>query len=120
MPISSSIPKTLSEHFKKLRDPRIDRRKDHRLHDILIIAISSMLCGAETFVDMEDFGLAKEDWFKTFLDLPNGIPSHDTFGRVFGMLDPSEFMDCFMAWTREFKTSGRGGNRCDGWLQWEW
>ncbi len=103
MQIPSSTPRTLSEHFKKLRDPRIDRKKAHSLHDILIIAISAMLCGAETFVDMETFGHAKDDWFKSFLDLPNGIPSHDTFGRVFAMLDPSQFMDCFIAWTQSLR-----------------
>src|SRR5690349_3620703 len=61
----------LSEHFKSLADPRVDRTKLHSLHDLLIIAIAAMLCGAESFEDMEDFGTAKEDWFKTFLDLPH-------------------------------------------------
>ena len=97
---AGSPSKTLSQHFKELPDPRIDRRKAHSLHDILIIAICSMLCGAETFVDMEDFGLAKEDWFESFLDLPNGIPSHDTFGRIFARLDPGRFMECFVEWTQ--------------------
>lgn len=60
-------------------DPRINRRRDHDLIDILVIGVCTLLCGGETFNDMEDFGKAKLDWFRTFLSLRNGIPSHDTF-----------------------------------------
>jgi len=95
----------LSEHFKSLPDPRVDRTKLHSLHDILIIAITALLCGAESFEDMEDFGAAKEDWFKTFLELPNGIPSHDTFNRLFSALDPQAFLDCFIAWTQSVRVA---------------
>jgi predicted transposase YbfD/YdcC len=91
-------PKSLSNHFESLVDFRLNRRKLHSLHDILIIAICAMLCGAETFVDFEAFGKAKKKWFKTFLELPNGIPSHDTFGKVFAMLDPKKFSQCFCNW----------------------
>ena len=94
---------SLIEHFKTLTDPRVDRRKDHDLIDILIIAICTLLCGGETFNDMEDFGYAKQDWFKTFLKLSNGIPSHDTFNRVFAALDPKEFLDCFLRWTQSLR-----------------
>jgi len=94
---------SLSEQFKRLRDPRIDRTKCHSLHDILIIAILAMLCGADSFTDMEDFGHAKDDWLASFLDLPNGIPSHDTFNRVLALLDPHEFMDCFIRWTQTLR-----------------
>lgn len=94
---------SLSEHFKQLRDPRIDRTKAHSLHDILIIAVLAMLCGADSFTDMEDFGHAKDDWLRTFLELPNGIPSHDTFNRVFAALDPQQFMECFMRWTQSLR-----------------
>ena len=90
-------------HFAAVPDPRINRRRDHELVDILVIALSALLCGAESFNDMEDFGEAKHDWFKTFLELPNGIPSHDTFNRVFAALDPKEFLDCFLRWTQSLR-----------------
>jgi predicted transposase YbfD/YdcC len=77
----------------------MDRRKEHSLHDVLMIAILGMLCGAETFVDFEDFGNAKKDWLEGFLELPNGIPSHDTFGRVFAAMDNKVFAESFRNWT---------------------
>ena len=87
-------------YFSNLQDPRVERTKVHFLEDIIFIAIASVLCGAETWDDMEDFGKSKEAWLKTFLQLPEGIPSHDTFNRVFSMLDPCELEKCFMEWTR--------------------
>jgi len=94
---------SLIEHFKNLPDPRVDRTKDHELIDILVIAICTLLSGGEGFNDMEDFGQAKHDWFKTFLTLRHGIPSHDTFNRVFAALDPREFLDCFLRWTQSLR-----------------
>jgi predicted transposase YbfD/YdcC len=94
---------SLVAHFLHMPDPRIERRKDHELIDILVIAICTLLCGGETFNDMEDFGNAKYEWFKTFLKLRNGIPSHDTFNRVFAALDPKEFLDCFLRWTQSLR-----------------
>jgi predicted transposase YbfD/YdcC len=94
---------SLIEHFKTLRDPRIDRTKDHDLIDVLIIGVCCLLCAGESFNDMEDFGKAKYDWFKTFLRLRHGIPSHDTFNRVFQALDPKQFLQCFLKWTQSLR-----------------
>src|SRR5215471_3784238 len=94
---------SLVAHFKELTDPRINRTKDHALIDVLVIAVCTLLCGGESFNDMEDFGLAKEEWFKTFLALIKGIPSHDTFNRVFAALDPKEFLECFLRWTQSLR-----------------
>lgn len=90
---------TLSYHLSIIADPRMDRRKEHSLHDVLMIAILAMLCGAETFVDFEDFGNAKKEWLEGFLALPNGIPSHDTFGRVFCAMNNKLFAESFRNWT---------------------
>src|SRR6516225_7963040 len=94
---------SLVEHLSEVPDPRIDRRKEHELIDILVIAVCTLLCAGETFNDMEDFGKAKHEWFKSFLNLRNGIPSHDTFNRVFALLDPKQFLDCFLRWTQSLR-----------------
>ena len=96
-------PQSLIDHFADLPDPRLNRTKDHDLIDVLVIAICTLLCAGESFNDMEDFGRAKQDWFKTFLGLRNGIPSHDTFNRVFAALDPKGFLDCFLRWTQSVR-----------------
>jgi predicted transposase YbfD/YdcC len=88
----------LLEHFGDLADPRIDRHKEHKLRDILVIAICAILCGANDWVAVETFGQAKQEWFKRFLDLAHGIPSHDTFGRVFAMLSPEALQRGFLRW----------------------
>lgn len=90
----------LEEYFADLPDPRIERCRRHKLIDILTIAICSMLCGGDGFTDMEEFGQARQEWLQTFLELPHGIPSHDTFGRVFARLSPAEFAACFESWVR--------------------
>jgi predicted transposase YbfD/YdcC len=95
----TSPSQNLSYHLSQLEDPRMDRRKEHSLHDVLMISILAMLCGAETFVDFEDFGKAKEEWLREFLELPGGIPSHDTFGRVFSLMDQEAFAESFRNWT---------------------
>jgi len=89
---------SLMEHFADLADPRIDRTKDHLLLNIIIIAVCAVICGADGWTGVEKFGNAKLSWFEKFLDLPNGIPSHDTFGRVFARLNPEAFQNCFSRW----------------------
>jgi predicted transposase YbfD/YdcC len=96
---------SLSRYLSLIADPRVDRTRQHSLHDILLISILAMLCGAETFVDFADFGQAKEPWLRTFLELPHGIPSHDTFGRVFAAIDPQQFAECFSQWTQGLRRS---------------
>jgi predicted transposase YbfD/YdcC len=88
------------EYFADLADPRIEDRCDHKLIDILFIAVCAVICGADGFTDMEEFGLSKETWLRQFLELPSGIPSHDTFGRVFARLKPGQFQQCFLMWVR--------------------
>lgn len=88
----------LMDHFGGLEDPRIDRQKQHQLIDILVIAICAILCGANDWVAVETFGTAKQEWFQRFLELPNGIPSHDTFGRVFAVLSPEQLQAGFVSW----------------------
>ena len=92
---------TLLDHFAQLTDPRIDRTKEHKLIDILTIAICGMLCGADNWVAMEQYGNSKKEWLKQFLELPHGIPSHDTIARVFARIDPLEFEECFRNWVKE-------------------
>ena len=93
--------RSLVEHFADLKDPRVNRTKKHRLDDILVIALSALVCGATTFEDIEEFAESREDWFKTFLPLPHGIPSHDTVYRVFCALDATVFARCFGGWMAE-------------------
>lgn len=99
---------SIAKHFSKVKDPRIDRTKRHRLLDIIIIAICGVICGADSWVDIELFGKTKIDWLKTFLRLPNGIPSHDTFGRVFAALNPEEFESSFMEWVQAINQLTQG------------
>ena len=89
-------PRNIMEYLEEIPDPRVRRRRFHKLADILVIGLCSMLTGGEGFNDMALFGKIKRDWLKTFLELPHGIPSHDTFNRVFSAIDPDCFMDCFV------------------------
>jgi predicted transposase YbfD/YdcC len=91
-------PLNIGRYFRRLKDPRLDRRKRHLLIDILTIAVSAVIGGANTWTDLETFGKRRQDWFASFLKLPNGIPSHDTFERVFDRLDPQAFQRCLVQW----------------------
>jgi predicted transposase YbfD/YdcC len=91
----------LWEHFSVLKDPRIERNKEHKLIDIIAIAILAVICGADGWTHVEEFGNAKYEWLRGFLELPNGIPSHDTFGRVFSRLSAKAFQECFQSWVNE-------------------
>jgi predicted transposase YbfD/YdcC len=99
---------TLFEAFDGLTDPRMERTRLHSLRDIVILSILAVICGADGFVQIEEFGKAKDEWLRKVLDMPNGIPSHDTIGRVFSLLEPEAFAACFMAWV------GSVAERVDG------
>jgi len=90
----------LRTYFSSIKDPRVDRTKRHKLINIIIIALTAILAGADNWVEVEAFGWERLAWLSSFLDLPNGIPSHDTFTRVFNRIDPDAFSNAFIQWTR--------------------
>ena len=94
----------LLDYFSTMTDPRVDRTKLHKLEDIMAIAICATICGAEGWNGMAFFGQCKQQWFETFLELSNGIPSDDTFRRVISALQPDEFESCFQRWTKAVST----------------
>jgi predicted transposase YbfD/YdcC len=96
--MEEKISAAIEQHFGEISDPRIDRTKLHKLVDIMVIAICAVIAGADNWEDIAEFGQAKQEWFRKFLELPNGIPSHDTFNRVFARLDPQQFREGFMSW----------------------
>jgi predicted transposase YbfD/YdcC len=93
--------RSLAAHFQSLEDPRVERTRKHNLLAIITIALCAVIGGADTWVDVEKFGKAKAAWLGRFVALPNGIPSHDTFGRVFAALLPEQFQACFRSWMAE-------------------
>ena len=99
---------TIADHFGKMEDPRVEWSIQHKLIDIITIAICAVICGADTWVDIEAYGLAKSEWLKQFLELPNGIPSHDTFARVFARLDPEQFQQSFLSWVKSISNLTQG------------
>lgn len=93
-------PSSLLSHFSTLTDPRVERTLVHPLCNILVISICAIICGANDWVAIENYGEAKQEWLSGFLDLSNGIPVHDTFGRVFAALDPDKLQACFVSWIK--------------------
>jgi predicted transposase YbfD/YdcC len=91
---------SIAKHFRELKDPRTGNAKQHIFLEILIIAICAVICGADGWNDVELYGKNKKAWLKTFLELPKGIPSHDTFGRVFALIQPDEFQERFIEWIK--------------------
>jgi predicted transposase YbfD/YdcC len=100
MGLDSKTSASFFGHFDAVEDPRIERCQRHLLGDILFLAVCAMIAGANDFVAMQKFGHAKRDWLKKFLELPHGIPSHDTLGRVFSLLDGEQFIQCFLGWVQ--------------------
>lgn len=99
---------SLLEHFKTLDDPRTDYLVDHFLLDIIGLTICAVICGAESWTDIENYGKAKESWLRRFLCLPHGIPSHDTIGRLFATLNPEAFQSCFLSWVKAVASLNEG------------
>lgn len=87
-------------HFTSLEDPRVDYLVEYLLIDIVAITICAVICGADTWVEVEAYGRSKRAWLKTFLALPNGIPTHDTISRLFARLEPTQLQDCFVSWVK--------------------
>src|SRR5579875_4140293 len=105
---------SLVSMFASVEDPRIERTKLHRLVDIILIAVCGVICGAEGWVEIEEFGRTRQAWLETFLELPNGIPSHDTFGRVFALIDPKQFETCLLHWIQSVSDQIKGVIAIDG------
>src|ERR671917_1702625 len=114
-PGTSSMIQGLAACFTGLEDPRVTSRCDHQLIDILVIAVCAVIACAESWEDIALYGRSKQAWLETFLALPNGIPSHDTFRRVFMLLDPDAFEACFAGGAQSLAGGGeRGGIAVDG------
>src|SRR2546423_11241870 len=101
---------SFQDYFATLTDPRCPDAPNsrHQLMDMLIIAVCAVICGADGWEDIEEYGTSQAEWFATFLDLPHGIPGHDTFRRVLSHLDPEELTQCFIAWTQALSEASGG------------
>lgn len=106
--MNNLIGAALFEHLSQIEDPRREQTKLHKLIDILVIAVCASICGAEGFNEIEEFGESKQEWLKQFLALPNGIPSHDTFRRVFMLVKPEKFQAVFLRWVESVSKATKG------------
>jgi len=106
--MSEDLSRSLFDSLEQVPDPRRERTQLHRLVDILVIAVCASICAAETWEEIAEFGHAKESWFKKFLALPNGLPSHDTFRRVFLRINPKKFQEAFLVSVREVSPLAEG------------
>jgi len=93
-------PLSLSKHFESVTDPRVERTKEYALLDIIVIAMCAVICGADDWVDIAGWGNEKIEFLRQFMPLANGIPAHDTFGRVFSRLDAEQFQAAFLSWVQ--------------------
>ena len=101
-------PKNLIDYFEIIPDPRVNRTLEHPLPNVLFIALCAVLCGAEHWTHIEEYGKANKKWLRQILHMPNGIPSHDTFGRVFALLDPDALEQALSAFVRDFAGESAG------------
>lgn len=99
---------SIRHHFATIQDPRVNRQKKHQLQDIFFITLCAVICGADSWVEIEEFGIAKQDWLTQQLGLVNGIPSHDTFGAVFAAIDHEQFSACFSRWVADLASLTSG------------
>jgi hypothetical protein len=104
---------SLKEHFETIDDPRAAHRIQHQLLDMVMIVICAIICGADSWVEIEQYGLSKESWLSTFLDLPNGIPSHDTFERLFARLKPEQLQASFSKLVKDSLYPSGAGRNCN-------
>ncbi len=104
---------TIGDFFSGITEPR-GSNKRHKLIDIITIALCAVICGADSWEDIEEFGETKKEWFERFLELPHGIPAHDTFARVFSSIDPKEFQQAFFKWVEAIRTVTKGIVAIDG------
>lgn len=98
----------IQKHFSSISDPRVERGKKHKLIDIFFITLCGVISGADGWVAISEYGKAKEAWLTEVLGLENGIPSHDTFGNVFGMINTEQFESCFMNWVNDLRELSHG------------
>ena len=106
--MNSSPLASIETHFRSLTDPRAEHSIKHYLIDIVMITICAVICGADNWVDIENYGHAKIEWLQQFLELPHGIPSHDTFMRVFARLKPEQLQQCFLNWIQAVSQITKG------------